>query len=87
MNSLWPRTAIATAAVNMLGGEQMMNASRKVDIMADAAYHILKRNSRDCTGNFFIDDEVLNEEGITDMEPYAVKPGTPACAGFLCLSI
>lgn len=82
VNSLWPRTAIATAAVNMLGGEQMMNASRKVDIMADAAYHILKRNSRDCTGNFFIDDEVLNEEGITDMEQYAVKPGTKLAPDF-----
>jgi citronellol/citronellal dehydrogenase len=77
-NALWPRTAIATAAVrNLLGGDKVINASRKPEIMGDAAWAILSRDSRQCTGNFFIDDEVLAEEGITDLEQYAVKPGTP----------
>src|SRR5205085_4748523 len=59
VNALWPRTAIATAAVlNLLGGEQALNRSRAPEIMADAAYAILTRPSRECTGNFFIDDEV-----------------------------
>ena len=75
VNALWPRTAIATAAVNMLGGEAMMNASRKPSIMADAAYAILTRDSKGCTGNFYIDDEVLAEEGITDLDHYSVVPG------------
>ena len=76
VNCLWPRTAIATAAVNnLLGGDEMMKRSRKVEIMADAAHAILSRNSRDCTGNFFIDDDVLAEEGVTDLDPYAVEPG------------
>ncbi|MEM6262164.1 MAG: NAD(P)-dependent oxidoreductase [Bacteroidota bacterium] len=74
VNSLWPRTAIATAAVNMLGGEAMMQASRTPEIMADAAYYIVSRNSREATGQFFIDDEVLQEEGITDLSSYAVNP-------------
>jgi len=82
VNSLWPRTAIATAAVKMLGGEQMMAASRKVDIMADAAYYILKRNSRTCSGNFFIDDEVLTNEGIKDLDQYAVNPGSKLAPDF-----
>ncbi|MEL7531387.1 MAG: NAD(P)-dependent oxidoreductase [Bacteroidota bacterium] len=74
-NALWPRTAIATAAVkNVLGGDQMVQRSRTPEIMGDAAYHILKRDSKSCTGNFFIDDEVLISEGITDMSPYAVNP-------------
>lgn len=74
VNSLWPRTTIATAAVNMLGGEPMMQASRKPEIMADAAYYILRRPSRDCTGHYFIDDDVLTAEGITDLDQYAVDP-------------
>lgn len=83
VNALWPRTAIDTAAVrNVLGGEEMANASRKVDIMADAAHVILTRPSRECTGNFFIDDEVLAEAGVTDFERYAVKPGTPLAPDF-----
>lgn len=82
VNSLWPRTAIATAAVAMLGGDKMMAASRKVDIMADAAYHILKRDSRSCSGNFFIDDEVLTEEGITDFSGYSVTPGAKLAPDF-----
>ena len=71
-NSLWPRTLIATAAVqNLLGGDESMARSRKPEIMADAAYAIFKRPSRETTGNFFIDDEVLAEEGITDLSDYS----------------
>lgn len=70
-NSLWPRTTIATAAVaNLLGGEEMVARSRSPEIMADAAHAILTRDPRECTGNFFIDDEVLAEEGITDLSAY-----------------
>jgi citronellol/citronellal dehydrogenase len=67
VNALWPRTTIATAAVkNLLGGEEMIEASRTPEIMGDAAYWIFQRDSRDCTGNFFIDDEVLTMEGCYD---------------------
>jgi citronellol/citronellal dehydrogenase len=70
-NSLWPRTTIATAAVrNLLGGEEALRRSRDPRIVADAAHAILTRPSRDCTGRFFIDDEVLAEEGITDLSAY-----------------
>ena len=70
-NCLWPRTIIATAAVqNLLGGDEGMAGSRKPEIMGDAAYQVLIRPSRDCTGNTFIDDEVLAEAGITDLEQY-----------------
>lgn len=72
-NALWPRTTIATAAVqNLLGGDQMIRLSRTPEIMADAAYHILSRNSRECTGNFFVDEEVLKAEGISDFAKYRV---------------
>jgi citronellol/citronellal dehydrogenase len=74
-NALWPRTTIATAAVkNLLGGDQMMKASRKPEIMGDAAYVIFNRPSRECTGNFFIDDEVMKSTGKTDLSEYAVDP-------------
>ncbi len=77
-NALWPRTTVATAAVrNLLGGEPMVRASRKPAVMGDAAHAVLCRDSRTCTGNFYLDEEVLHEEGITDLEPYAVEPGTP----------
>ncbi len=77
-NALWPRTAVATAAVrNLLGGDRVINASRKPDIVADAAWAILTRKSSECTSNFFIDEEILTEEGETDFEKYAVNPGTP----------
>lgn len=70
-NSLWPRTTIATAAVaNLLGGEEMVARSRTPEIMADSAHAILTRDPRECTGNFFIDDDVLAEEGITDLSAY-----------------
>lgn len=75
-NALWPRTTIATAAVqNLLGGEALIKMSRTTDIIADAAYYILSRPSTACTGNFFIDEQVLAEEGITDLDKYAVTPG------------
>jgi citronellol/citronellal dehydrogenase len=76
VNALWPRTAIATAAVkNLLGGKGAVNHSRTPEIVADAAYLILTQPSRECTGNFFIDDEVLIENGITDFGKYSVVPG------------
>jgi citronellol/citronellal dehydrogenase len=72
VNALWPRTAIATAAVaNLLGGEQALKCCRKPAIMADAAHAILVRSSRDYTGHFLIDDDVLRHEGITDLSSYA----------------
>jgi citronellol/citronellal dehydrogenase len=75
VNALWPRTTIATAAVqNLLGGDAMVQRSRWPAIMADAAHAILTRPSRDCTGNFFLDDEVLAAEGVTDLTGYAVDP-------------
>ena len=74
-NCLWPRTIIATAAVqNLLGGDAAMAASRTPAIMADSAYEILSRDPRACTGNAFIDDEVLAEAGITDLDGYAAAP-------------
>lgn len=73
VNALWPRTTIATAAVDMLGGDDMMNVSRKPEIMSDAAHAILTKGL-DVTGNFFLDDEVLAAEGVTDFKPYAVDP-------------
>lgn len=76
-NSLWPRTTIATAAVkNLLGGEALMNMSRTPEILADTAYYILKQPSSECTGNLFIDEEVLAKEGITDLDKYAVMKGS-----------
>jgi len=74
VNALWPRTTIATAAVNMLGGDELIMHSRKPDIMADAAYVILTKPSREFTGNFCIDDTVIEGEGITDLSGYAVNP-------------
>lgn len=75
-NSLWPRTTIDTAAVrNLLGGEMLANMSRKPQILADAAYYILRQPSTECTGNLFIDEQVLEKEGVSDLEQYAVVPG------------
>jgi citronellol/citronellal dehydrogenase len=83
-NSLWPRTLIATAAVkNLLGGDQAMARSRTPAIVADAAHAILCRPSRDCTGNFFIDEDVLRAEGVTDFRVYSVGDGEPALDLFL----
>ena len=76
VNALWPRTTIATAAIkNLLGGEQVMQRSRKPEIMADAAHAILTRQCRECTGNFFVDDDVLRSIGITCLDEYSVVPG------------
>ncbi|MBP6590796.1 MAG: NAD(P)-dependent oxidoreductase [Chitinophagaceae bacterium] len=75
-NALWPRTTIDTAAVrNLLGGSMLANMSRTPEILADAAYYILRQPAAECTGNLFIDEQVLAKEGITDLEPYAVVPG------------
>lgn len=77
VNSLWPRTIIGTAAIAMLKGAAEFDNCRKPEILADAAHAILTRDARTVTGNFFIDDEVLAEEGVTDLDRYAVKPGAP----------
>ena len=75
-NALWPRTTIATAAVEFaLGGREMLRRSRKPQIVADAAHVILSRPARECTGQFFLDDSVLYESGVRDFEPYSVEPG------------
>ena len=76
VNSLWPRTTIATAAIEMNFPEAILKASRKPAIVADAAYAILNRDSRSATGNFYIDEAVLREEGVTDFDQYAVTPGS-----------
>ena len=75
VNALWPRTAIDTAALQMIPGIDTA-ACRTPEILADAAYVILNRESKDCTGNFFVDDEVLASVGVTDLEKYSVVPGT-----------
>jgi citronellol/citronellal dehydrogenase len=73
VNALWPRTPIETAAVrNLLGGDSTIKHSRKPEIVADAAYIILNKPSTECTGNFFIDEDILIEHGITDLEKYSV---------------
>ncbi len=78
VNALWPQTAIATAAVmTFLGGEVAIQRCRRPEIMADAAYLILTKSSRECTGNFFIDEALLRSAGITDFDRYAISPGTP----------
>ena len=75
VNALWPRTAIDTAALAMIPGVDTA-ACRTPEILSDSAYIILNRISKECTGNFFVDDEVLASEGITDLEKYSVVPGT-----------
>ncbi|MFL6621535.1 MAG: SDR family oxidoreductase [Sulfurifustis sp.] len=83
VNALWPRTPIATAAVqNLLGGDTTIRGSRKPEIVADAAHVIFTEDSRSCTGNFFIDDEVLARAGVTDFDQYAVVPGAPLLQDF-----
>jgi citronellol/citronellal dehydrogenase len=75
-NCLWPKTIIATAAVrNLLGGESLIQMSRSPEIIADSAFYILSRPSSECTGNTFLDEEILAEEGITDLEKYAINSG------------
>ena len=75
VNALWPRTVIDTAALQMIPGIDAL-AGRTPQILADAAHIILNRDSKECTGNFFVDDLLLASEGITDLEKYSVTPGT-----------
>jgi citronellol/citronellal dehydrogenase len=83
VNALWPRTTIATAAVNnLLGGEALMRASRKPEILADAAHMIFSKPSREFTGNFLIDDTFLAENGVTDFDSYRVDPSRDLAPDF-----
>ncbi|WP_238179977.1 SDR family oxidoreductase, partial [Methylobacterium oxalidis] len=83
VNALWPRTTIATAAVNnLLGGEALMQASRTPEIMADAAHALFLMPSREVTGRFLIDDSFLAETGVTDFSKYRVTPGVPLAPDF-----
>jgi citronellol/citronellal dehydrogenase len=75
VNALWPRTVIATAALNLLGGDALARHGRTPEIVADAAVAILRRDARSCTGNFFLDEDVLRAEGVGDFARYAVSPG------------
>jgi len=86
-NALWPRTAISTAAIEFeLGGKSMLKHCRTTDIVADAAHAILTRSSKSATGNFYIDDEVLAAEGVTDLSGYAVEKGQPLLLDFFLSS-
>ena len=76
VNALWTKTAINTSAISMLGGFVTPEQCRKPEIVSDAAYVILSKNSKECTGNFFIDERVLREIGEKDFDKYAVKPGS-----------
>jgi len=83
VNSLWPLTTIDTAAVrNILGGDSLAKVSRKPEVVADAAVAILNRPAKTCTGNFFIDEEVLLAEGVTDFSSYAYDPSGPLMPDF-----
>lgn len=82
VNALWPRTAIATAALKMIGGDKLIPGTRRPEIVADAAYAILVREARAFTGQFFVDDEVLTQAGITDFTSYATSPGNPLIQDF-----
>jgi citronellol/citronellal dehydrogenase len=82
VNALWPRTAIATAAIQMIGGSAMMAGCRTPEIMADAAHAILTKPSRSFTGQFVIDEDLLRAEGVTDFERYSVTPGATLIPDF-----
>ena len=77
VNSLWPHTTIASAAVEVNFPEAVLRASRDASIMSDAAHAILTKPSGDYTGHFCIDEDVLRAEGVTDFDRYAISPGTP----------
>ena len=81
-NCLWPRTSLDTAAVRNVIGEELIKGSRKPSIYADAAYAVLKRDSSSCTGNFFLDQDVLEEEGVTDFDQYAIDPEAKLVSDF-----
>ena len=83
VNALWPKTVIATAAVqNLLGGSEVVKRSRKPQIMADAAHWILTRDSRECTGQFLVDEEVLLQAGVSNLDYYSVTPGSDLIPDF-----
>jgi citronellol/citronellal dehydrogenase len=82
VNALWPRTAIATAAISMIGGPGMLAGCRTPEIMSDAAHVLLTRDSRKTTGNFFIDEDLLRETGVTDFDRYAASPGATLITDF-----
>ena len=77
VNALWPKTTIDTAAVrNLLGGEATANQSRKPEIVADAAHWILTQPATSCTGQYFVDEDVIRKNGVHDLESYSVVPGS-----------
>ena len=83
VNALWPRTTIATSAVKyMVGGDEMMRMSRKPEILSDSAHWILSQDSKEVTGNFFVDDEVMARMGKTDLSEYSVEPGAELAPDF-----
>eukprot|EP00566_Odontella_aurita_P019785 CAMPEP_0113530700 /NCGR_PEP_ID=MMETSP0015_2-20120614/3087_1 /TAXON_ID=2838 /ORGANISM="Odontella" /LENGTH=296 /DNA_ID=CAMNT_0000429455 /DNA_START=25 /DNA_END=912 /DNA_ORIENTATION=+ /assembly_acc=CAM_ASM_000160 len=82
VNGLWPRTAVHTAAVENVFGEELVKESRKPEIMADAAHWILQQPAPDCSGNFFVDDDVLEKSGIADFDAYSVVPGVQPAPDF-----
>ena len=83
VNALWPRTTIATAAIqNLLGGEEIVRRSRRPEILAEAAYRIFAKPARSFSGQFLIDDTFLAAEGVSDFEPYRVDPGEPLASDF-----
>ena len=81
-NCLWPRTSLDTAAVRNVIGAELIKGSRKPSIYADAAYAVLKRDSSTCTGNFFLDQDVLEEEGVSDFDQYAIDPEATLVSDF-----
>ena len=81
-NCLWPRTSLDTAAVRNVIGAELVKGSRKPSIYADAAYAVLKRDSSTCTGNFFLDQDVLEEEGVTDFDQYAIDSDATLVSDF-----
>ena len=82
-NALWPQTVIDTAAVrNLLGGEEIADQTRTSEILADAAHIILTKNSRECTGRFFVDEDVLRDEGVTDFQPVSDQTWRQAATRF-----
>ena len=81
-NCLWPRTSLDTAAVRNVIGAELVKGSRKPSIYADAAYAVLKRDSSNCTGNFFLDQDVLEEEGVSDFDQYAIDPDAKLVSDF-----
>ena len=83
VNALWPKTVIKTAAVqNLLGGDKVMEKARKPDIMGNAAFAILSKNSSEFTGNFFVDEELLRSEGVTDFSNYSNVPDSDLMPDF-----